>query len=102
MFGASVMAHRWSLECADARAMLGVTGLCRSGRSSAAVHGLVRFGAHGLRMLPLFHQTPVDLERWRGRHLQIAAIALSVPIMDMHLRIAQHYQERIAAFIHYG
>ena len=53
-------------------------------------------------MQPLFHQTPVDLERWRGRHLRIAAIAFTVPIMEMHLRIAALYQERIAAFIHYG
>jgi hypothetical protein len=42
---------------------------------------------------------PRDLEHWRGRHLQLADLALTAAIADMHRRLAAFYHEQITAII---
>ena len=43
--------------------------------------------------------SPRELEFWHGRHLQMAALALSVQVMEMHLSLAALYREQIAAML---
>ena len=42
---------------------------------------------------------PRELEHWRGRQLQLAALAGTVAIADVHMRLAKLYSDQITAII---
>lgn len=50
-------------------------------------------------MMQFMPRSPKDLELWHGRHLQLAALALTAQVMEMHLSLAGLYREQIAALL---
>lgn len=43
----------------------------------------------------------IDLESLRRRHVLMANIAESIPVIQMHLSLVTFYEERIAAMVQY-
>ncbi|MEG3162306.1 hypothetical protein U1763_17525 [Sphingomonas sp. LB2R24] len=51
----------------------------------------------------------IDLEACRRRHIMLATLAVTVPVMELHMSLAQFYEERVIAVLqatgrpaHYG
>ena len=47
---------------------------------------------------PDFHL--IDLETARRHHIMLATLAVTVPVMEFHMNLAQFYKERAIALLH--
>ena len=50
-------------------------------------------------MILAMPRSPKDLELWHGRHIQLATLALTAQVMEMHLSLAALYREQIAVLL---
>lgn len=41
----------------------------------------------------------IDLETGRRHHVMLATLAVTVPVMELHMNLAQFYEERVIALL---
>ncbi|WP_132898446.1 hypothetical protein [Sphingomonas sp. PP-CC-3A-396] len=41
----------------------------------------------------------IDLEAARRHHIMLATLAVTVPVMELHMNLAQFYEERLTALL---
>jgi len=41
----------------------------------------------------------IDLEASRRHHVMLAALAVTAPVMELHMNLAQFYEERVIALL---